>query len=194
MTTTNETLILRYDPVAVTLHWIIAISILLLIPMGLTMEDYPVNLKFPVYIIHKSLGIVVLAASLFRLVWRLLNPPPALPAHMGKVEKLLAHAAHWVLYGLMIAMPLTGWLMVSASRKYPTIFFWLTEVPFIPLPETMQNKPQAHEFHNYHLWLAYGAIVLIVAHVGAALKHHFVNKDHVLKRMLPRFVQRKNHA
>ncbi len=178
----------RYDPVAVALHWLIALSIIVMIPLGLFMGDLPADLKLDAYIFHKSLGILILALSLFRLVWRFLNPPPALPSHMKPFEKLGAKFSHWGFYFLIIAMPLTGWLMVSASKKYPTIFFWFSEVPHLPMPEAYSGKEAAGLFHDYHLYLAYGALVLLVLHVGAALKHHFVNRDTVLTRMLPRFL------
>lgn len=185
---------LRYDPVAITLHWVIAISILCMIPLGFFMEDLPISIRFDAYAFHKSLGLTVLALSIFRFVWRLMNPPPALPATMKPVEKLAAHAAHWGLYFLIVAMPLSGWLMVSASRKYPTIFFWLGEVPFIPMPEGIDGKTTADMFKEYHETLAYGAIFLVILHVAAALKHHLIVKDDVLMRMLPARCGRKPRA
>lgn len=181
----------RYDFVAVTLHWVIAVSIIAMIPLGFFMGDLPISIKFDAYVIHKSLGITVLALSIFRFVWRLMNPPPALPVSMKPVEKLLAHGAHWALYGLMVAMPLTGWLFVSASHKYPTIYFWMGEVPFIPLPAGIDQNATAEWFKETHELLAYGALVLIAAHIFAALKHHFVAKDHILTRMLPTWAIRR---
>ena len=181
---------LRYDPIAVTLHWVIAVSIMVMIPLGLYMDVLPPSVRFLAYDFHKSLGITVLGLSIFRLVWRFLNPPPPLPASVTRTERLLAHAAHWGLYFLMLAMPLTGWLMVSASQKYPTVFFGIGEVPFIPMPEGIDGKATAHLLRGYHLYLAYGAIALIAGHASAALKHHFVKKDTVLLRMWPRFLSR----
>lgn len=181
---------MRYDPVAVTLHWVIALLILCLVPFGFFMGDLEGALRGDAYTLHKSLGLCVLALSLFRFMWRLLNPPPALPDGMPAFEQFLAKAAHWVFYFLIIAMPLTGWLMVSASKKYPTMLFWQAEVPFIPMPEGIDGKATAHLFNLYHEWLAIGAIALITLHIAAALKHHFVNRDTVLRRMLPLFLQR----
>lgn len=175
----------RYDPIAMTLHWLIAFFILLMIPMGFLMEDLPLTLKLNTFTLHKSIGLTVLGLSLLRLVWRLLNPPPALPASMTRFERTAAIAAHWALYALMILMPLTGWLMVSASQKYPTIFFWLGEAPFLPLPADMVNRDTAHNFGEFHETLALGAAFLIALHVGAALQHHFKKHDTVLIRMLP---------
>jgi cytochrome b561 len=181
----------RYDPVAVALHWAIALAIILMIPIGFFMEDFPISIRFETYNLHKSIGLTVLALSLFRLIWRLLNPPPALPVGMKPHERLLAHTAHWFLYFLMVAMPLSGWLMVSAEKKYPTVFFWLGEAPFLPMPKGMDPKA-THEFFYYtHEYLAFGAIALIVLHVAAALKHHYLDKDTTLTRMLPVWITRK---
>lgn len=184
----------RYDPIAVTLHWVIAASILVMIPLGFFMGDFPITIKFQAYTIHKSLGITVLALSIFRLIWRLMNPLPPLPDSMKPIEKLMASTAHWLLYFLIIAMPLTGWLMVSASKKYPTVFFWLGEVPFIPMPEGIDGKATAHDFNQVHENLAIIAIFLIALHVAAALKHHLVEKDNVLTRMLPSWLIGRERA
>ena len=184
----------RYDPVAVTLHWVIALAIIVMIPLGFFMGDLPISIKFDAYIFHKSLGITVLTLSVFRLIWRFMNPPPALPIGMKPIEKLLAHTAHWLLYFLMIAMPLTGWLMVSASSKYPTVFFWFAEVPFIPMPVGIDGKATAEWFNETHELLAFGAIALISLHLFAALKHHFIYKDTTLTRMLPTWLKRRPRA
>lgn len=192
----RDTQKLRYDPVAVTLHWIIALAIIAMIPLGFFMEDLPISIRFDAFAFHKSLGLSVLALSIFRLIWRFMNPPPPLPEGMKPIEKLAANVVHWVLYFLMVAMPLTGWLMVSASRKYPTIFFWLGEVPFIPMPAGIDGKATAESFEEIHELLAFGAIALIGLHLLAALKHHFIYKDTTLTRMLPVWITRrvKNHA
>ena len=184
----------RYDPVAVTLHWLIALSIIAMIPLGFFMGDLPMSIRFDAYALHKSIGITVLALSIFRLIWRLMNPPPALPLTMSASEKFLAQSAHWFLYFLIVAMPLSGWLMVSAAPKYPTVYFWTGEVPFIPMPPDIDAKATARFFAIYHQRFAYGALFLIIVHVGAALKHHFINRDTVLLRMLPLWLQRKNRA
>ena len=181
----------RYDPVAVTLHWLIALCIIAMIPLGFFMGDLPEAIRGDGYTLHKSIGITVLALSIFRLIWRLLNPPPALPADMPPIERFLAHVAHWLLYFLIVAMPLSGWLMVSAMHQHPTVYFWSGEVPFLPMPGGIDAKATKALFAYYHRWLAYGALVLIVLHVGAALNHHVVRRDTILRRMLPRWLQRR---
>lgn len=184
----------RYDPVAVTLHWVIAFSIIIMIALGFFMGDLPFSLKIDAYIFHKSLGLTVLALSFFRLIWRFMNPPPALPDTMKPIEKLAANTAHWFLYFLMIAMPLSGWLMVSASKKTPTIFYWFAQVPHIPMPMGIDGKATARDFNQVHEYLAFIAIALVLLHAGAALKHHFIEKDTVLTRMLPKFLVRRKYA
>lgn len=181
----------RYDPVAVTLHWLIGVLIIFMIAFGLLLEDIPESIRGDAYGLHKSIGLCILVLSLFRLVWRLLNPPPALPAGMKPLERFLAKAGHWAFYVLMLGMPLTGWLLVSAAQKYPTILFWMAEVPYLPLPTDMVTKDTAEMFSEVHELLAYGTLALLVLHVGAALKHHLVYKDNVLTRMLPLRFQRK---
>lgn len=184
----------RYDPVAIGLHWAVALLMLLMLALGNVMGDLPLRLKFDAYALHKSVGLLVLALSIFRVIWRLMNPPPPLPAGMKRHERLLAHAAHAGLYFLILALPLTGWLLVSADPKYPTIFFWLGEAPFIPMPAGIDGKATAHQFEELHELLASSAIALIVLHVGAALYHQRVRRDHLMARMLPRARRRGGDA
>ncbi|MFM9890704.1 MAG: cytochrome b [Rickettsiales bacterium] len=181
----------RYDSVAVTLHWTIALCIIFMIPFGFFMGDLPDSLRPTGYVLHKSIGITVLALSAFRLIWRFMNTPPALAATMPAAQALAAKAAHWVFYFLIIAMPLSGWLMVSASQKYPTVFFWLGEVPFIPMPAGIDAKATRDQLKEIHELLAFGTLGLLVIHIGAALRHHYRLRDHTLRRMLPLWLQRK---
>lgn len=184
----------RYNKVAVLLHWTIAILIIGMITVGLTMGDYPVKYKFLAYNLHKSFGITILALSLFRLYWRLTHRVPPLPGDMPAWEKLGAHLSHWGFYALMIGMPLSGWIMVSADAKFPTVFFSLFEVPQFPLPAAYDTHATHERFETIHYWLAMGTLGLLALHVGAALKHHFINHDSVLRRMLPLWVQRRGRA
>lgn len=180
----------RYHPVAMALHWLIAISIIAMIILGLVMEDVtPISLRFELFQIHKSLGLTILVLSIARLAWRLSHRAPALPAHMARFEKFAAHATHWAFYALMIAMPLSGWLMVSASGKYPTIFFGFFEVPHLPMPGDADPKAvREYAYKAHEIFTIYIAIGLIALHVLAALKHQFINKDNLFARMLPRFI------
>jgi cytochrome b561 len=182
----------RYDRVAVFLHWTIALLIIIMIAVGLTMGDYPIKYKFIAYNLHKSTGLTILALSLFRLYWRLSHKPPHLPEGMSGFEKFAAKSTHWMFYFLIIAMPLSGWIMVSADAKFPTVFFWLFQMPQFPLPAAYDTHATHEKFEWLHYWLAMGTLGLLALHVGAALKHHLINRDSVLRRMLPLRLQRKD--
>jgi cytochrome b561 len=184
----------RYTNVAVFLHWTMALLIIGMIGVGLTMGSYPIAYKFVAYNLHKSFGLTILALSFFRLYWRLTHRAPALPGGMRPWERLAAHASHFGFYLLMIGMPLSGWIMVSADAKFPTVFFSLFEVPQFPLPVAYDTKATHEQFEWLHYWLAMGTLGLLALHVGAALKHHFINRDTVLRRMLPLWVLRRGRA
>lgn len=177
----------QYTKVAITLHWIIGISIVLLLALGLTMEDFPQDMRFAAFQFHKSLGLTVLVLSFVRLFWRLAHRPPALADGMAPWEKFAAHAVHFALYALMIGLPLTGWALVSSSpRGIPTIWFGLFEWPQLPVLNAVENKQEvSHSFGEIHETLAWISITLIALHIGAALKHHIIVKDNTLTRMLP---------
>ncbi len=182
----------RYNAVAIALHWSIALAVFALLAAGLWMSDAikvpeTRNFAFKVYQWHKALGLSVLVLTVLRIVWRVMNPPPPLPAGMTSFEVMAAHLSHHGLYALMLAIPVAGWAMVSSSPLgFPTMVFGLFEWPHIPRLAGLEDKKAAEAlFKTVHKYLAFGAIALIVLHVGAALKHHFVNRDDVLARMLP---------
>ncbi|MEM8987437.1 MAG: cytochrome b [Pseudomonadota bacterium] len=178
-----------YTAVAIALHWAIAISILALLPVGVIMGELENGnpWKFQLYQLHKSFGIVVLLLSVARLAWRFTHPVPPLPDGMKAWERAAARGAHVGFYGLIFLIPFTGWAMVSASPwNIPTKLFGVVPWPHIPIIKDLEDKRGAEEiFYILHGYLAFAAIVLIVLHVGAALKHHIINKDDVLIRMLP---------
>lgn len=176
----------RYSRVAIALHWIIAALIVGNLAGGLlfdVIEDADKALYFTVVQLHKSIGLTVLGLSLARLAWRLMNPPPSLPEHMTPAEHLLAKVTHWSFYALMLALPLTGWLMISASPlDFPTLWFGLFEVPRLPIERSADT---AGVLHDRHELLAYLTIGVLVLHVAGALKHHYLDRDDVLARMAP---------
>lgn len=181
----------RYGTVAMTLHWIIAALVLTNLYLGLSFDDYPKGdpTLFQIVQIHKSIGLSVLVLSIARLVWRLVNPVPPLPQEMSPALKLLARVTHWLLYFLIIAIPLSGWLMVSTSRLgLPTSYFGLFDWPNVGFIANMplDQKRALHEpLETTHVILAWSAIVLVVIHVAGALWHQFFRRDDVLRRMLP---------
>lgn len=179
----------RYGLVAILLHWIIALSIITLLAMGAVMVRLTPggSLQFNVYQLHKSLGITVLVLSLLRLAWRLFNPPPPLPANLDPWERALARVTHVGFYVLMIALPFSGWMMVSASVwNIPTVIFGAFTLPHLPVLGDLQNKKPVEEaLKEVHEALAIGMFVLLMLHVAGALKHQFVLRDDTLARMLP---------
>lgn len=177
----------RYTKVAIFLHWLIGLSIIALLALGLVMEDLPQEYRFFAFQFHKSLGLTVLLLSVFRLIWRLTHRPPPYPNTMKLWEKKAAQFVHFFLYFLMLAIPLSGWALVSSSpRGIPTIWFGLFQWPSIPFWANSENKEViSNNFADIHGLLAWGAIALITIHFGAALKHQFYNRDDILSRMLP---------
>ena len=172
---------LPYNHISIFLHWLIALGILCMIPLGAYMHGLPLSpSKFQLYLVHKSLGITILMLVLVRLLWRLTHTPPALPLSMTALEQKLAHAMQHALYLFMITSPITGWLMSSAFGK-PVILF-----DAIPLPDLVApSEALGDTFKLLHMISNISLSTLISLHVLAALKHHFKDKDEVLVRMLP---------
>jgi cytochrome b561 len=168
----------RYNRLARALHWTIAVLVLGNIAGGLlhdTIKD-TVNLM-P---IHKASGMTVLALTLVRVAWRFTWRAPAHPVGMSALEGLAAKGTHLVFYGLMLAMPVSGWLMASAG-KYPLMWFGLFDLPKLPVTRDDPLYDVAHEAHELLGWLF---LALAVLHIAAALRHHFLLRDSVLRRML----------
>jgi cytochrome b561 len=179
---------MRYHAVAIALHWVIALGILALIVMGLAMTHLglPAMAKFQLYQLHKSIGITVLLAAVLRVLWRLVRKPPPLPA-MPAAEKAAAEGAHLLLYVLMLALPLSGWALVSVSPfNLPTVLYGTWPWPHLPVLSDLPNKAQVEPVVKFiHGKLAWFLGALVALHAGAALRHHFVLRDGVLDRMLP---------
>ncbi len=181
----------RYGQVAMAFHWVIALLLVANIALGLYMGDLPRSdpNKFLIISTHKSIGLTVLVLSLLRLGWRLVNPVPRLPFHMHPAAKLAARATHYAFYFLIVFIPLSGWLMVSASplgngTSYFGVFAW-PNLPFWA-GQTRAQLQGVHEmFESTHVFLAWTAIILIPIHIAAALFHHWLLKDDVLRTMLP---------
>lgn len=174
----------RYGAVAMTLHWLIALAIIANIVIGLSMTEPPV---FPLIALHKSIGFTVLVLSVLRVVWRVMNPVPPAPLGLEPWLRITAHALQHLFYFLIVAVPLAGWLMVSAGG-HATPVFGLFEWPAFPILSGMPRSV-AHPWHELfetaHVWLAWAMIILVPLHILAALYHHFARGDNVLLRMLP---------
>lgn len=179
----------RYSALAILLHWTIAALILTNLYLGLTYVNAHGLAKFNLLQLHKSVGFTVLAFSLVRLVWRLVHRPLLYPDGMASWEKLAASATHWGFYVVMIGLPLTGWVIVSASpTNIPTLLYKTLPFPHLgfvhalPMATRRMLEGQVSQVHEV---LAWGTMGLLALHVGAALKHQFWNKDGVLYRMAP---------
>jgi cytochrome b561 len=171
----------RYTAVAQTFHWIIAALIITQFTLAWMADDLPLGLrKLALLARHKSIGMTVLVLAVLRLLWRLFNRPPALPAGMSAPEVLLARATHIAFYVLLFAMPLTGWLM-SSAKNYSVSWFSLFTWPNLIAP----NEQAFAWLKSTHDTLSWLLLALSILHVLAALKNHFWNKDDVLRRMLP---------
>lgn len=173
----------RWGAVSQTLHWLILLLLLVLCVVGLTLDDLPRTPKyFWVYTAHKSLGITVLVLVALRLAWRLYaGAPPPVPG-TPRWQHAIATLTHVLLYAVMFAMPLSGWLYDSASGLRPFKFFGLFDMPKLVAPD----EHLRHLAHSAHEWGLYVLIALVVLHAGAALYHHLFQGDATLARMLPR--------
>ena len=171
----------RYTPVAVALHWIVAFAIIANLALGLYTVDLPLSpRKLQLFSYHKWIGVTVLILAAARLLWRLGHPPPALPAAMPQWEKRAAHGSHVLLYALFFCAPLTGWLFSSASG-FQTVYLGL-----LPIPDLLhKDKALADALRLAHKSINYTMATLILVHAAAALKHHYRDRDDVLRRMLP---------
>ncbi|MDX2027398.1 MAG: cytochrome b [Alphaproteobacteria bacterium] len=178
-----------YDPVAKALHWLIALAVIGMLAVGWIMVGLPNGPeKFALFQWHKSIGITVLLLALVRLAWRLKHPAPLLPSTMPGWEKFAAHAGHFLLYALMIGMPLVGWVVVSTSPlNLPTMFYGFFQWPHLPVLSTLENRKEINDLaawaHGVAAWIF---VALIVGHAAAAWKHHLINRDNVLLRMMPK--------
>lgn len=187
----------HWHPLSKALHWTMAAMLAFMVGLGLLMVraadeavrtgDYATGVAglpvFEAYQWHKSIGVVLFGLAVLRLVWRFLRPGPRLPATVSGVARRAAAIAHGILYMLMFALPLSGWLLASSSPlAVPTVVFGL-----VPLPDPL---PGDAVLEARLAWLHFaGALALIgivTIHAAAALKHHFVDRDRVLRAMLPR--------
>ena len=162
-------------------HWLMALLIFAQIALGLVAVNMRISpAKLNLFVWHKSLGMLILALLALRLLWRLSNKAPELPWEMPLWERAGAQLSHFLQYVLMIALPVTGWVISSASNV-PFKIFWTIPLPAITAPD----KAVADLFAAIHGWLVTLLALVLAAHIGAALRHHYVKKDTVLTRMLP---------
>ncbi len=171
----------RWGAIAQLLHWLIVLFIVAQFTLATLFDQLPAGArKLTLLSRHKSVGITILMLALVRLAWRWNNPTPTLPDTLKPYEHALARLTHGLLYGLLFAVPLSGWLM-SSARGFPVSWFGLFQLPdLVP-----KNKALYAALLTTHGILAWTLGIVATVHLLAALKHHFVLKDDVLRRMLP---------
>lgn len=174
-------LVTRYSLPAIVLHWLAAILIVAGFGLGFTMVDMrlsPTKLRF--FSWHKWIGITVLLLACLRLLWRLFHRPPDLPPTMPAWQRTASHLSHWALYALMFVVPFSGWAYTSAAGVPVVYLGW------VPLPDIAPVDEQlAEQLKTVHHTLDWTLLGVVLLHVAAALKHHFLDRDEVLARMLP---------
>ena len=179
----------RYTRVAAVLHWGVAVLIVANVALALVAESLPDDFIRPAIDLHKSVGLTVLGLVLLRILWRIAHPPPPLPATYGRLERLGAHAVHLVLYGLILVLPVSGWLHDSAFKQaaaHPLRLFWV--VPWFRIGAIQNLDPATKEvvhdrFYALHAWSAYALYALLALHILGALKHQWIDGEAELQRM-----------
>ena len=177
----------RYGAVTKTFHWLTALLILTLIPLGIYANGLPYDtseelaLKAYYFSLHKTLGVAVFFVALARIAWALSQPKPGLLHPDRKLESLAAETVHWLLYGSLLLVPLSGWVHHAATTGFAPIWWPFGQsLPFVPKSEPLANT--AAGLHIVFERVLAGSILL---HIAGALKHHIIDKDITLKRMLP---------
>jgi cytochrome b561 len=181
----------RYSGVAIAFHWLIAVGIVVNVTLAWLCPHLADERVRPAIDTHKSIGITILGLAIMRLLWRLTHRPPAMPNTYQKWEIGAAHLTHWLLYALMLSMPLTGWIMDSAYKDaatHPMYLFGLFEWPrigaILHLPPATRDV--VHDgFGASHVYLSYLLYALVALHLAGTLKHQLVDRHRELRRMMP---------
>jgi cytochrome b561 len=170
----------RYNGLSKTLHWVIALLAFSQLAMGKFFE-VEADESGSLFDWHTAFGLSVLALMVVRLGWRVTHTVPAQPRNTPGWQQVAARATHIAFYGLLIALPITGWLMTSVEGDAVSFFGWFT-VPSLPVPGGEASEDFLEETHEL-----LGNVLLVLAgiHVLAGLKHHYIDRDDVLRRMMP---------
>jgi cytochrome b561 len=170
----------RYGSVAQFLHWAVLALLVVQVVLGKVAHELPVGFERLVMMSrHKSLGITILGIAVLRLLWRFLDRPPPPPA-MPRWQQLAASLNHWALYALLFVLPLTGWLTSSAANR-PVSWWGLVQLPDFVAPDAGLKET----FEETHELLVNVLFVLVAVHVAAVMKHQFIDRDGLIRRMLP---------
>lgn len=180
----------RYTRVAIALHWAIAVCIIFNLSIGFFMEGWEQPWRGKFVGLHISFGMTALALTVLRVLWRLTHKPPPFSSDMKPWETRLAHLVHFILYFMMVAMPITGWSIISAHPPRPgsgaNVFGMLLVPPLGPVSKIADVEYQkvVHdqfvELHEIGGWIM---VALLVLHVAAALKHQFIDRHSEFARM-----------
>jgi cytochrome b561 len=169
-----------YTPTAKTLHWVTAVLVLFMLPAGILMANMPDSeTKNLLFHLHRSTGVVLIPIILLRVFYRLTHPPAPLPPDLPPLMRFAAEANHLGLYAFLIVQPFIGWIATSAYRA-PILVFWLFELP----PIWPEDRVFSERMFTVHRLIGIGIALLVIAHIGGALFHHFIRRDTVLLRML----------
>ena len=170
-----------YGSIAKLFHWSIALLVVIMLLLGLSFGFVDKSSMRTLMFIHKSIGFTILCLMVLRLLWRFANPTPRLPEATPKWQVVAGHSSHLLLYLLLILMPISG-LIMSTSAGYSSNIWGLFSIKFPGIPK---DPALHHLFEDIHFYLAWAIVTVAALHVLAALRHHFINKDNVLRRMLP---------
>ena len=175
-----------YTHTAIMLHWLVALLVFVTFPLGVIMQDMafsPDKLRMLSY--HKWLGVTIFLVLVVRVVWRIAHQPAALDVSIPQWQKVAAQVVHVLLYVLLFAIPLSGWLM-SSAKGFQTVYLGM-----FPLPDLLsKDKALGDVLSEVHEVLNFSMLALVAAHVAAVLKHQFFDRDNTLARMIP-FLERK---
>jgi cytochrome b561 len=181
----------KYSKTAIFLHWIIAFLLIVNFALGWLADFLPEDwIRFSINT-HKSIGISILGLVLMRILWRLSHQPPAIPNSFKAWERALSHAVHVLLYGLMLLIPISGWMHDSAwkdAATHPMQLFYTIPWPRIAYIQNLEPalKERLHDiFGAVHEWMSIALALLFVLHIAGVVKHHWLDKNSVLPRMLP---------
>lgn len=177
---------MHYTPLAISLHWLMALLIFSGWGLGIYMHDLPLSpQKLRYFSWHKWIGVTVFLLAIIRVAWLATHRPPPLPQQSPFWQILVARANHILLYLFMIILPVSGWLM-SSAKGVPTVYFGV-----LPIPDVVAKDKQLGEnLEEVHELLAYALAILVAIHIVAALKHQFIDRDGLISRMLPRRTRR----
>lgn len=173
----------RYTGTAIALHWLLAILIIATFALGLTMTGMPgiTPTKLKYFNWHKWLGVTIFALAVVRALWRLAHPAPPLPATLPAWQKQVSAATHFLLYVLIFAVPLSGYFY-SLAAGFKVVYLGVLPLPVL-IEKNLELKPI---LEAVHFWLNMAMAALVALHIAAALKHHFIDRDDILRRMLPK--------